>query len=282
MTTTARMSVALAELRGLWRRSMIAWPDGGRDTTTRVFWLQGMHACIDLRQPEALCPPVASGPPSQFGAVSALEDLSIMQCAQLAQQQGFAGQLEFNGKHYKWSRSIDFQPASVNADAGSLSWQGEMLVETGCDLAYVEHWHRDRPAATLPAAAIALRDADEHILAALLRVGAHFMFARDRAARASGGTLSDCVVGAATLRQARALVDCEISFGHVGASGFRIAASTLPWRIGAALEPQLLHGWINTVDCAPNGAMRRRRWQIIDGEGELESACGSTAAGVPQ
>jgi hypothetical protein len=33
---------AVAELRGLWQRSLIVLPDGGRDATTEVRWLQGL------------------------------------------------------------------------------------------------------------------------------------------------------------------------------------------------------------------------------------------------
>jgi hypothetical protein len=258
------MSASASALQGLWRRSMIAWPDGSRDTTTRVYWLQGLRACADLRQP------ATAGAPPDLSGVNALQQLSIGHCLWLAQQQGFAGQLGFDGTHYEWRRSIDFQPSAAGADAGSLCWQGEILVETGRDSAYVEHWHRDSSAPTLPAAAVTLRDADENTAAALLRVGPLFMFARDRAQPAAAGrTLHQCVAGAATLQQARALLDCEISFGNAQASGFLITASTLPWRIGALLDPRLQHGYLWTMDRAPNGAELRRRWQIVEREGEF-------------
>ena len=41
------------KLRGLWTRSLIAWPDGKRDVTTQVAWLQGTGLFADLRQPPA-------------------------------------------------------------------------------------------------------------------------------------------------------------------------------------------------------------------------------------
>ena len=66
-------------------------------------------------------------------------------------------------------------------DAGSLCRQGDVLVETGRDIAYTEHWHRDDGAPRLPVAAVAVREANEHTAAAMLRVGAAFMFACDRA-----------------------------------------------------------------------------------------------------
>jgi len=254
------MTPAVSGLRGLWRRSMIAWPDGSRDTTTSVRWLQGLRACLDLRQ---------SALPADLARVRALHQLSIDQCTWLAQQQGFAGQLSFDGSHFEWTRSIDFQPRAAGADAGSLCWEGDVLVESGRDVAYIEHWHRDDGAPTLPVAAASLRDADDDTAAAMLRVGAQFMFARDRTLSAAAGrTLCQCIAQAATLQQAQRLVDCEISFGNALPAGFLISASTLPWRIGDVLDPRLTSGQLDTMDRKADGVARRRRWQIIDSEGE--------------
>jgi len=248
-------------LRGLWRRSLIAWPNGERDTTTEVRWLQGLRACIDLRQ-------AAAGP--DFSRVRAVADLSIAQCAWLARQQGFAGHLTFDGSCFQWIRSIDYQPRAPGADAGSLRWDGEVLVETGRDVAYVEHWHRDAALPAVPAAALELRDADDNTAAALLRVGPLFMFARDRALLAAADrTLAECVAGAASLRQAQALVDCEISFGNVLAAGFRITASTLPHRVGDELDPLLRRERLTTSDRAATGTARMRHWSIVGAEGDL-------------
>jgi len=291
------MTSGVAGLSGLWHRSMIAWPDGTCDRTTSVRWLQGLSACIDLRQPAALdasaMPNAASAPvpgpvPARAAqattAARAADDLSIQQCAQLAQQQGFAGRCDFDGTHFVWTRSIDFQPRSPAADAGSLHWEGNVLLETGRDIGYVEHWHRDTTAATLPVAAAVLRDANDSTAAALLRVGSMFMFARDRALTLAGPqTLGDCVAGASTLRQAQQLVDCEISFGRALQGGVKITASTLPWRIGALLEQRIARSQLTTLDCATNGSAITRRWEIVDVEGdlaalaaaELSSACGN-------
>ena len=274
------MTSGVSGLRGLWRRSMIAWPDGSCDRATSVCWLQGLSACIDLRQPAT--PHTAVMPDT--AATRAANDLSIEQCARLAQQQGFAGRCEFDGAHFLWTRTIDFQPRSAVADAGSLHWEEDVLVETGRDIGYVEHWHRDSTAATLPVAAAVLRDADADTAAALLRVGPMFMFARDRALPLAGPqSLNECVAGAATLRQAQQLVDCEISFGRALPAGFLIGASTLPWRIGALLEQRIARSQLTTLDCATNGSAITRRWEIVDVEGdlaalaaaELSSACGN-------
>jgi len=268
---------------------MIAWPNGTRDSSSSVRWLQGLSMCIDLRQPAAAVAamPAAAAPlaaPAKSNGLGALADLSIDQCTQLAQQQGFAGRCAFDGSHFVWSRSIDFQPRSSTADAGSLHWEGNVLVETGRDIAYVEHWHRDSTAATLPVVAAVLRDAEDGTAAALLRVGPVFMFARDRALPLAGPqSLGEYVARAATLQQAQQLVDCEISFGGALPAGFQITASTLPWRIGALLDPRCMHAQLTTLDCAANGSAITRRWEIVDAEGDLAalaapvlaSACGS-------
>jgi hypothetical protein len=231
----------VSELRGLWRRSMISWPDGRCDTTSSVHWLQGLGACIDLRQP---------APAAHFPHQRGVGDLSIDHCT--------------------------FQPRTSLDDVGSLCWQHGVLVETGRDITYVEHWHRDAAAATLPAAAVTLRAANEHIAAALLRVGPVFMFARDRAVPpAACRTLAECVAAAPSLRHAQQLVDCEISFGDVCAGGFRISASSLPFRIGDTLQPQFVRDRLTTRDRAADGAALIRHWEITAGEGELGALTGN-------
>src|SRR5208283_945727 len=115
---------AVADLHGLWRRSLLRFADGSCDTTTRVRWLQGESAFIDLRQPHDL---------GEFPAAHCRDALSLPDCARLATQQAFAGTLAFDGTHFEWTRLIDYQPKSPTADAGSLVWHGDMLIEDGRD-----------------------------------------------------------------------------------------------------------------------------------------------------
>lgn len=236
MTDPSRPSAAaptiasVADLQGLWRRSLIAWAGRPSDTTTSVRWLQGPRAYMDLRQPT---------PAPDFSHVRAREDLSFEDCAWLARQEGFAGHLRFDGRHFEWVREIDFQPSSPSADAGSLHWEGAVLIETGRDAEYIEHWHRDPALATTPASCAELRETPGGGPAAtLLRVGPDFMLARRRAVELDGGyrTLTEYVNAAPDLERAQELIDCEISFGALEDSGWRITASTLPYRIGALLE----------------------------------------------
>jgi hypothetical protein len=225
MTTTNIQIASVTDLQGLWHRSLIAWPGRPSDTTTSVRWLQGPHAYIDLRQPAPL---------PDFSQVRSREDLTFEDCLWLARQEGFAGHLHFNGRHFEWIREIDFQPAASTADAGSLHWEGDVLIETGRDADYIEHWHRDPALATTPTSMAGVQDSP----VVLLRVGPNFMYARDRALPLDKGyrTLAEYLQAAPDLQLARELIDCEISFGTVTESGLRIAASTLPYRIGALLE----------------------------------------------
>jgi hypothetical protein len=256
----AKAKPSVAQLRGLWRRSMLVRPDGTRDTSTTVHWLQGLRSYIDLRQPL---------PGRDFSGVRALADLSLDDCAWLATQEGFAGQLGCAGGWFEWLRVIDFQPRTQRPDVGSLECNGEELIERGRDLAYVEQWQRESGAA-LPAAALALRQTHGRTRALLLRVGAVFMFARERVvAPQTPGTLSVCVAAAVSVQQAQQLVDCEISFGAVSASGFRITASSLPYRIGDVLEQRLTIQSLTTMDRAMNGEAITRTWDIMDREGDI-------------
>ncbi len=219
----------IASLQGLWRRSLIVRGGTERDTTTEVYWLQGPRAYIDLRQP-------AEAP--DFSHVRALQQLSLADCEWLARQEGFAGYLTCDGHWFEWIREIDFQPPSAQADAGALAWDNDVLVETGRDADYLEHWHRDGSRPTEPAALTILSPGGEAPKAVLLRVGMDFMYARDRALKLDGPyrTLSEYVALAPDVASAQRLVDCEISFGTLEPAGMRIRASTLPYRVGALLE----------------------------------------------
>lgn len=239
----------LADLQGLWTRSLIAWPDGRQDTTTQVVWLQGKAGYIDLRQPADL---------PDFASVRCLNDLTWDDCRALAAQQGFAGTLLEDGTAFVWERELDYQPAEPTPDSGFLAWQDAMLVETGQHQPYVEHWHRQAGGLAPVDAAqprgwqapdgvlLRLREHGTGGSAMALRVGPYFMFAQavspslmatqaDTQTGTQANTLAEAVERADTLQAARALVACEISFGHVqGPDGLPvIMRSTLPWRVGS-------------------------------------------------
>ncbi|MCF4164365.1 hypothetical protein L2U69_01725 [Zavarzinia compransoris] len=261
--------LSVATVRGLWQRSLIVWPDGARDGTTDVRWLQGPSFYIDLRRP--------AGRPD-FAAVSCLDDLDRDQVLWLAGQEGFAGELVFDGRCFEWRREFDLQPVTPYSDAGFLRFDGDVLVEEGRDVAYVEHWHRDKEA-TLPAAAARLIGADGRI-GFIVRVGDRFMFARDRGVPLGAGeTLGDLVADAGDMAAALALIDCEISYGTIDESGWTIGHSSLPFREGARLAPVTAHGGAGlvTTGVAADGGRADHVWRIETLQGVLTDLVDFTA-----
>jgi hypothetical protein len=254
----------LADLTGLWTRSLQAWPDGRRDTTTQVGWLQGIASYADLRQPPTII--------GRFGHARCLHDLSLADCEQLALQQAFAGIFVARAEGHEWLRVIDYQPPRPTRDIGRLYWQDDILIEEGLQGEYIEHWHRDPQLPLLPCAALTLRGLDDERWGSLLRVGNLFMLARDRQCPVQGGSLAAAVAGAADLAAARALVDFEISAGVITAEAWQITRSTLPFRVGASLTCQMSgEARLHTADLSPEGAAITRHWEIISAEGEPAS-----------
>lgn len=263
----AAAMLKVKDIEGLWRRSLIEYPDGRRDSSTEVRWLQGHREFADLRQPARL--------PS-FAHASGLDQLSMADCAALAVQQGFAGILRCDDHYFEWDRQIDFQPLSATADAGSLEFAAGALIERGRHAAYVEHWHRDDSIGRHPSTAWLLRDAEEGTMGLLLRVGPMFMFARARAEVVTAAqTLSEAVAGASSLAAAHRLIDCEISFGDDAAAGFRVTRSTLPYRVGCRLQPYrrcITHparpsakATLTLNDQTNAGVEWQRVWEIVGG-----------------
>lgn len=257
--------VKLGDLQGLWTRSLIVWPDGRRDETTSVSWLQGPNLYADLRFPV---------PRPAFPGVAGRNDLTLEQVKWLATQEGFAGLLTFDGKFFEWQRTLDYQPNSDSADAGKLWFEDGRMIEEGRDVPYIEHWHRNEQEAPAPNGALRLSDLNTGVAGFLVRAGSFFMYARDRATPlAAHGTLSERVIAAAP-EEARALVDCEISFGRIGPPGWRIELSSLPYREGASLWPTISTDLkrLTSEDVNENGAPTMRAWNIMQNEGDMALA----------
>lgn len=242
--------LAVCDLQGLWRRTLLAWPDGRRDETTDVAWLQGPSLYADLRTPPDR---------PDFSNVASLDDLTGPQIAWLATQEGFAGRFVAIGDVFEWRRELDFQPPGPVPDVGALHMEGDHMVETGVHLPYIEHWRRGPRAET--GGALRLSSADDGRPAFLVVAGSAFIFARARAATLEGGTLADHAAAAPDLAAARALIDCEISLGDVDGGAFRIRRSTLPFREGATLEPTLAGDALTFAQ----GSV----WQVTEREGAI-------------
>ena len=96
----------------------------------------------------------------------------------------------------------------------------------------------------------------------LLRVGDRFGFVRGRDVDPDAGRLADAVA-TADLTAARKILDIEFSLGTVGQSGWRITRSTLPFRIGDDLAPDLSTSEVTTAERDSSGAAIRRRWTVV-------------------
>ncbi len=243
--------------RGVWRRTLLRDEAGHEDRTTRVFWLQTARVHVDVR---------VRADRAGFDGVRGLEALPRDMLVELARQQGFAGFTAIAPgvpEVCTWHRQIDFNPPADTRDIGTMCFESpDVLLEDGVDAVYHERWEREPEsagptwAARLPRAALLAADApgesprehadDDEPMCFLARAGSFFMFARARSSTATawlaqhrGRTLAQVVADpAVSLEQARALLDFEISLGHVAASpGLKpvIALSTHPWREGCSL-----------------------------------------------
>ena len=253
----------LADMLGMWRRALIIKADGSRDITTQVRWLQSSTLFIDLRQSAAF---------PDFLHLRCLDDTTAADCLQLAQQEGFAGHLSFDGECFEWERLIDFQPRAPVADAGRLWWEGEVLIEAGRDIPYVEHWMPDPTVVTRPMAALRLRETQTGVAGIAVQLGTVFMFARDRAiSLPPNTTLEQCVVGATSLAVARQMIDSEITLGSAGfgdAAGNLILASSHPWRVSERFSLEFSDSVVRTHDVDTKGQPVTRTWEVLEVEGD--------------
>jgi len=248
---------------GLWRRREISFPDGRRDTTTRVYWLQTQALFADLRVPADR--PVAAGARS-FADYPA-EDLP-----RLARMQGFAGRFEVEGETCRWLRELDFQPPGGPPDEAQFRIDGDILVETGIHAAYEEIWQRETPPGADLAAFRLLPD-DAGGPGMLVVAGDHFIAVEERRPLLpAASSLADLIAaGGADLDERLGML---IAYGRIGAARWRVDLATWPWLEGRSLaaggarfEPSrgLLH---------LTGSNGRRRWQLV------EASCAAAGLGA--
>jgi hypothetical protein len=147
------LTVALHDLPGVWRRSLLVRPDGSSDTTTTVLWVQGPALYADLRLPHPDRPATDSGH---------------------APVEGFAGELVLTDGVFEWCRRIDLSPPGPYADRGRLAFTGDVLVEDGVEVCYAEHWHREPDSIGPSGAKLLIRPGTE---ALLVRAGSYIAYA---------------------------------------------------------------------------------------------------------
>jgi len=186
----------------------------------------------------------------------------------LAAQEGFAGELVEEDGWFEWRRDIDFQPKAIYSDIGRLWIEGDVMVEEGKDIPYIEHWHRE-PIGSMPLWAARLEDRETGQKGAIARMGSLFMIARERyCAVPEGLTLAECVAGAADMARAQEFLDCEISQGAVTSTGWFVQRSSLPFREGKSLAPARTGDLFEMQDQDRGGKPFTRRWEITDLRGE--------------
>lgn len=230
------------EATGLWRRREITLPDGRRDTTTRVLWLQAPSLFADLRVPADR--PVVPG-------VRSFADYSAADLKRLAEMQGFAGRFEIDGDFCRWRRELDFQPPGGPPDEAQFRIEGDILVETGIHAAYEEIWVRETPPGA-PLAAFRLVDGAGILVVA----GEHFLFAEDRRPALPAAPSLVALVETDGVER----LDMLIAHGRIGA-GWRVELATFPWLEGAALAVGFDAAAGVLTLTGPEG---ERRWQLVE------------------
>lgn len=158
--------VSLAELSGVWKRSLLIDEAGKKDTESRVFWLQSAKLCGDIRQ---------------HLLSSALADLSWNDGLPFID--AFAGELiEISGV-FRWEPALSYRGPSGPPDEGRLSWIGKDLREDGVHKNYVEHWVRIARASRKDYA-LAMRNQGSG-RCVVLKIGRFLFYSRQRSGRPS-------------------------------------------------------------------------------------------------
>ncbi len=245
------------ELRGLWRRSLMAWPGKPEDRDTWVSWLQGPALYADLRQP--------AGRPD-FTGVTCVRDLGNVHIEWMARQMAFAGTFICEGETFSWGHDIDYGPLSPVADRARLWYEPGRLVERGVEIAFTEHWHREgrhrEGDAQEVCSAWRLRGADgRHAI--LVRAGNYFLIAHSYTGPVYGAaTLAASLERVMDMKKRQDMVASEFSFGQVSSRGWLIERSSLPFREGADLSPAFTSHGVTLHELAPEGNPIMSTWTI--------------------
>lgn len=241
-----------SEYVGLWRRERLARPDGWRDVTTEVYWLQSHGLFVDLRIPQ---------PRPDFRGCAGLENLPPELAAWLPRQQGFAGRLTVDDGVCHWHRELDYQPPGEFEDIGRAEFISDaLMLESGILADYTEVWRKAVPNGS-GALAMRAEKTPGGRVGILVAVGDYFMYAVDRPQALSRES------GHADWTAAE--LECEIGFGRVRPGmPWRIERCSLPFREGGVLldgfdtRPEQGAIWSPPEDCVL--AKAGSHWRVVE------------------
>lgn len=206
-------------LHGAWRRVSIVNDDGTSDTSSTVLWLQLESEMVDVRIPAEVMALAARGP-------EACDDAALELLATCEASSGFTTctdvEVGADGVrrataewHTRGPGDLAIHPATAYPEPGELEWNddGSVMIERAPSGAYVEEWHR------LPGSD-AVADRFDGPAGRVYVIGDVAVVARDD--RGDGDSLLD--------------VEFSIRERIAGGAGWRIVASTLPWRTGEVID----------------------------------------------
>lgn len=234
-------------------------PDGTRDTTTEVYWLQSVSLFADLRVP--------ADRPAGTGKTG-FDNYTDAELTRLARMSGFGGVLEVEGSVCRWLHALDFHPAGRAPDEAHFRLDGDVLVETGIHANYEEIWHRVTPPGAPSAAFCSDEPGREGILVV---AGGFFLSIESRSSilpeAESLAALVERDLAASDRNSAIVHLDMRIAHGRAGGD-WPIVRSTHPW----LEETGLFAGQMVAFDGNKLEIAGNRRWRLVEsnvGAGEL-------------
>lgn len=221
-------------LTGAWERLWASDDGGPPQNTVNVRNIQTPTLFGDVRIPK--------GRP-RFKKAKSLRDLSDAELKTLYPQEGFSGFTTVSGYITTWHHQITFQPPDGTVDIGRTEpQQGRVMIETGVQAKYLEHWWRLETGDGWFVGVKVMRklpDGTQRLHEILSVAGDHFIYARNRPFDLPMAPSMAALIKEthADRDQILALLDCEVSHGFVlgGSIPWEIQFSTLPFRQGEAL-----------------------------------------------
>ena len=204
VSRTDSRTVRPVDLTGVLRRTLLVGPDGRRDTSSEVVWLQGPSLYVDVRRP--------AGTPRDPD-----DDRAWARA-----HEGFAGRCTRTADGVThWERAVDVRAPGPFPDAGLLTRDGADVVERGVHVPYTERWAPEPVPPGAPVAGALLRAVDDGRAGVLVRAG-------DRFGWACGRGPDDDPADPLT---------AHVAVGRITGAGWIVELATLPRLEGRDLRP---------------------------------------------